>query len=660
MVGEAGAPPPGRPGSRRRTAQVKVEPVTTRPIQQPSRPAERPAERTAGSLVALLRRDPLLGQPRMLFKLMLAGLLLAQAITLWAGVAVYRQRELTLHAGSADFARLLGSAWLILSVLLLALGANKRCTPFDLTLPIRARALWLTRVLVMLGAALAVICMLPPVALLVGRIRGVPGEFTDALFAMIPYLVSGSLLAVALVQARRSSLSEVPLDRPFVLHFALVVLGTLAALIGASRIGPVACAIPAAAGLIVLARTYRALPAAFRLLPRDGVAGRPAPSDWKTAPSVAFATHAAGETPRSRRRAASGGTATILRTLYAFEARMAWAFPLPLFIGMYAVMLSGHFISLGVVQVTWLWALMSLQIVLPLARVPQLDFLPLSRRRIFPWIVLPTLAVAAGSYVIAQTVGDAQQAPVRCESSPPRAGAPGPCRLIVPGSAFEIAPGGIAPPTEGPWGESHTPEPAPIARGLAVAVYNPYAAPPGASLPFVAFQLGRAIERVYGARIPAEELERRYLETRPDGTWGLKPGGLTLQRDYPALSARPRAQIMPAVVLLIGLPWLLLVAWLIRPLADSVNEGVRRRVAPLLMLVPLVCTGIFVFADIEKVLDLDALSAATEIVARRVAGAVPGGSVTLWLLAAGLLAAGYSIAERRFARLEVFRPRESD
>jgi hypothetical protein len=627
------------------------------------------SERTHGrpdALAMLLRRDTVLGQPRMLLKLVMVGLLLANILGLWAGVAVYRDRVLALQVSPRDSALLLGVIWLVLSSFLLALGANARCSQFDLTLPVPARTFWLIRVLVTLGAGLIVPCILPPVAVLVARLRAAPVEMTGALVQLTLYLISGTVLAVALIHAYRPGLSQIRLARPFLTYFVIANLVILAVLVVASALSPFLCVIPTAAGAILLWRTYRALPATLQLVPRESHAapGQSAAASHGThATAQAWAQVAASHRERPERRpAASASLGTILRTLYAVEPRMAWAFLLAPLIVVYGIMLSAHIDSIGIVQVTWLWMLMTLQLGLPLARLVQIDPLPLARRRMLPWIILPTLALAIVPYVATQAIGDIRRerrSLIACEMQALEDGTTR-CQVRVPGVHFELAGHGVAPRLTSPWGESHAPWQVAIVRGRGMIAYNPYDTPAGASARFVALQLSRAIETAYGERISADELEQRYLETRADGSAGLRARGFTLLEDYPRLQARSRAQVVPFVILLIALPWLLLVAALLGPLAASTDAEVRRRVTLLLVVLPLVCTGAFIFAGMKDVLDVDFFNAAVLIMARHAAASVPGHDLTLWGIALVLIGAGYAVAAKQFAKLEVPLLRKAD
>jgi hypothetical protein len=314
--------------------------------------------------------------------------------------------------------------------------------------------------------------------------------------------------------------------------------------------------------------------------------------------------------------------------------------------------LSGHWIPLGFSQAPWIWVLMAMFAGGPLCALHGVDSLPISRRRLFHLIALPGLLVALICFVGARIVGDAQRDRrplIECRMIERESGGTW-CRLSVPDPFYEIAWTGRPPELRAPWGESHAPWSGHLVRGLAPAVYSPYDTPADASVDFVAWQMSRAIEAVYGATIPPEELRARYLIGREDASAG---SAFTLLDDYPSLDAAARTQILPFGAVWIALPGLLLLALALPRLAHSAAATRRYRTFRLLLLIPIFLAGGYIGAALGELIEPDFFVSAGELLARRIAAATPGGTATLWVLALLLTGCGYRIAERRFRKIEV-------
>ena len=595
----------------------------------------------------LLRRDPLLGHLDVLLKVILAGTLLSNGIGLWSNLAAARGGVPGLEPGSLAFGVNAAVSWLILAIVLLVLKANVRCSPFDLTLPVPPRVLWLTRTLVTLSATLLSLGVMTLALWGIHQAVHVPASVRHAVHIMNLYMAGGAILAVALVQSHQPQLSELRLDRRFLGFFALATLGTLAVILILSALFPTLWAFPALAGLVILWVTYRSLPASFSLHPREALDEAIPRRDAATA-----------ETEAGR---AWAGPArgllwlTTVRTMYSMEGRMAWALLVPPMLAVYGIMMGAEALTFGVIQTPWVWVLALLFLVLPLSQMHALDHLPIPRKRLLPWIVLPALIIPIVSYISAQAVAEARsnrKSLVSCGTEE-KDGRTARCVVQVPGIYWRVAWNGVPPMQSSPAGESHQPPPLPVARGTRVAVYSPFSTPRGASPEFVAWQLGRAIETVYGARIPADELIARYLRRGPDGGAEWSRPEIDLLRDYPQLHPRSRLQNLPIGTALIGFPMLVLMAWLMGPLAAARDEAKRRKLSLLLVSGPLVLGAGFIGGDFAKVFDVTALARLTEALARRPTEWIPGHEVTLWLLAAILLAIGGAIAGRAFQKLEV-------
>jgi hypothetical protein len=119
-------------------------------------------------------------------------------------------------------------------------------------------------------------------------------------------------------------------------------------------------------------------------------------------------------------------------------------------------------------------------------------------------------------------------------------------------------------PTFPPWEEPHYPWSVSLFEGLPIVLYSPYHASDGSPPELIAKQFSQAVEAVYGAQIPPEELKRRDLVTEAKGSGAVRPGGTTRTKDYPDPKPAALPATLPATVLLIGLPWLWYLARTVR------------------------------------------------------------------------------------------------
>ncbi len=225
--------------------------------------------------------------------------------------------------------------------------------------------------------------------------------------------------------------------------------------------------------------------------------------------------------------------------------------------------------------------------------------------------------------------------------------------LFVPYGASEIAWDGVAPENASPWGESHpVASTSPIYRGSRVALYSPFSTPEGSSAEFVALQISRAVEAVYGTSIPPEAIRERYLETREDGEVILMTDGLTLAEDYPDLQAVGNPAHTPILLLTAGLPSLLLLAGLFPTVRTGVPE-IRQKV--LFWLVAGLCLALYLgsFAvTMFRFMEPAVANGFFEISVRYLTVAVPGGATSIWIACVLLLLGAYRMAQRQFVKVE--------
>jgi len=175
--------------------------------------------------------------------------------------------------------------------------------------------------------------------------------------------------------------------------------------------------------------------------------------------------------------------------------------------------------------------------------------------------------------------------------------------------------------------------------------------PEGSPPQTVAGQLSRAVEAVYGARIPAGEMQRRYLAAKPGGGTAVKPDGLTLLEDY-GLKPTLWLRVAPLGVLFAGLPWLLTLALTVR--GGYIRAAADRRPWALLLL-----AGLLALCLLGSLWSYNAgytaawkLTALAHILLRKLSLALPGGPLAWWGIAVVLYGGAYLLAQARFERIE--------
>lgn len=189
-------------------------------------------------------------------------------------------------------------------------------------------------------------------------------------------------------------------------------------------------------------------------------------------------------------------------------------------------------------------------------RVSWVYSLPVPRRTLLAWRVLPALLLVVGSYWLGFWVPLSRGGLVTQDARN---------HLNVPLLLWEQSSGEAAPEIRAPWGESLRP---PVERILGGWFYNPYAVSPQASARFRNWQFERATEAAYGRSLSPEEA------TGSNTSWIRMPGGSLLR-------AALAEQVMLIVVVLY-LQWIALI-----PGGFAWGQGWKAGTFILIMLAPL-------------------------------------------------------------------------
>jgi hypothetical protein len=537
--------------------------------------------------------------------------------------------------------------WGLLAFYLLYSGVTTRCEHFDITLPISHRTLWLSRVLALILATLAIIGTAAATLLIRNRIEGfevVGRTQVDSLFAQ---LIAASILAVALTRLPVPGLYEVPLNPMYILYLALVWVGTLGIIVLLAGDPPGYALLPAGVALGLGLWIYLSLPESPAIVPREPETQLP--SAAPAASRAVIAREAFVTTGANSRWLVH---TTIWRTCYGHW--MSWLlFGLLLVLGLSGARSSPDDTLSGPWLFILYWLVLSALFGLAFARLSMLDPLPVSRRLIFTYMIIPGLLVTVFSYLGAMALRtenhsllvDYRRHPVVHDLD-----------IRVPLPFWEIGWGGSPSPVEDPyvppWEEPYFPWSVPLFKGLPTVLYSPYHVPENSSPEFVAEQISRAVKAVYGVRIPASQIQKRYLVAKADGSVQVRAEGFTLLQDYPGLKPIIWPQTAPVMILLIGLPWLLCLAL-----------ALHRRYAQ--VSAPHKPWGYYVFVVLLALFALGnlwaysagytkewKLSALTQILIRKLSIALPGGVLSQWGIVIVLLGGAYVLAQARFERIE--------
>ena len=593
----------------------------------------------------LLRGDPVFRSSRML----LAIVLLAAGVgsLTWTWLDMHQVAAGTPHApvflgwpaGSLAFVAIL---WMSLSAHLAMPCAARRCGLFHLSLPLSARRLWLTHVAAVTLAGWVLLAL--GLGLALGKeqllIRLAKGKVFE-IELLVPglHMAAGLLLAVVKLQSVRPTLCRVPLDAVYVLRVVLTMAAILLLVLLLNALGSAAVLVTLAAAAALGWWTCRTLPPSLLLLPRE-----PEPGE-----EIRPRTPEEEATPPGRRALFAR---TIGRTLLGGKAiGMA---PIVL---LYGLLVSGQYpemasadMRLFFLALTWYLLLSWGQ--LHLRKLYLLDYLPISRRVLFAASVAPGLLCLALGYGIGGWGDGLRQRPYERGFHQNRH-----LSQDVPVEFFAVAWDGRIPLLDTPWGESREPWSIPLFKGSRIALYAPYTSPDSSSAEFAARQLSRAIAAFYGDSVDSEIIAARYLEEDEKNGVRLRRNGDPLLADYPRVLHPIPNGALPVFMLLAGAPGLLFFGLLLRRYRTDLPSSDWNAGTVTAMILGLGGALGTVVADISGLMDPGTPGALLNALMWLVARSLPGGTSTLWALAALLLVWVYLWTQEQFLRFEFPLPR---
>jgi hypothetical protein len=584
-----------------------------------------------------------------------------RSLPLWIAVGILTSTllmALLAHSAEAGQAEHLGSGillagWLCVTPYLASGFLRKRCTGFDLTMPIPGRQLWLSHVLaVVLGGWTIVACF----ALIIAGLAGLLSDrFIMPLttLAILGILFSGTLLAAVLVQAQHRGLQEIPRTSGASAQTLGRVLSVLPLLLLIGR-APL-LTIPLFLTALLLAwRVYRSTPDGMTvtgtgLLTADGR-------------TPGKSTTARMETGTNRRGRILLPLA-ITRVL-TMDSRECLIYPISTF--MISFVIGGGLAIFSrdpdLKELAFVYLPLGGYILISgagpgLKHLHRLDPLPIRRGLLFACLVFPGIIMFGAGYAIGSLALHAKEADKEMISWSEARPDSYTSLLSVPLRAYHIAWRGHAPRIVAPWGESCAPATLAPFRFAPTRFYLPYTIPTGATARFAGWQIARAVQSIYGASIPPEEITALYLANvdRLSGPGNGSPIGgrraLRIRNDHPGIRPRPIA-MAPIVMAAAFIPWLLGTNVLLRTYRPSVPKRARQRVFFSLL-------GLFFIFVIAAMSTLLSDAAANwsirgflEILATRLSQS-PFGMTGAWAASLTLIVAVYSLTRAQFLKMEI-------
>ncbi len=617
-------------------------------------------------MLSLMRRDPILGSMTSLW----GGVVALNAGVLAGFVTTLSARSASRTPGGMTGTLFLaGLIWFSISLFLLFGKSRERCRTMDLALPIPARRLWLAHVSVLILLGLVFLAMTMAILwILFWAFRNAPVDFSmfkQALTGLTLPFVAGLVLVVVLLQRFKASLCRIPRSRLCTAYSILLLASGFGLILLLEMLPAPAALVPLGLGFILGYRTYRSLPAGFTWMPAEAGAG--------SSHSRAIHEEAVQDAIRMKQwerldmsRPVRGyrGTWFLIRMLFwgSGYIRFATFFLFPMFF-LWGFLMSGFFAAWRDLELPqFAYVVLSGFLLLSYfpAQLQQLHFveyLPISRKRIAAILLIPGFLILTAGLLsggMGATILERSQLQVQFHASPssyyPPYGLEAPM-VRVPAQYGGISWDGDTPDTVAPWGESHPVWKYPLFSGSRIMVFSPFSTPEGSSPRFIAFQISRALQAIYGTSIPYQEILDRYLEVSPDKTAVLEDPARLLA-DHPEWKPRGNIPLIAVLTAAIGIVYSLMASIYFRSWRATVSDTGRKAWFFVLAVIAVASTAIQVLLMIARWIRPDPAAAFVKILMLKTVQAVPGGALTAWVFCLLVLLVAYRLVRRRFDRVE--------
>jgi hypothetical protein len=559
--------------------------------------------------------------------------------------------------------------WLPAMVFMLSRGSRRRCSSFDLSLPLSTGHLWLRH---LLATALSGVLLLTTVGGIAAVMMLVVNRFMETLPvepAGMPRLTAtlavSFILMATLVQMAAPGRASLPGSRAFTVRALLLGVALFAFAVILMQLPPGLLLVPGILALFLARSTLRRLPAVWS-----------AESEWSEPGASEAAAQPTGGQPTAGQptagqptTAVQGGSWTelpqaplpwgglrwqwfLLRAIHSGtpKASMTLWIGVPLVLG-FGALLAGALSYVGDEELRWALLFISIYMLFALSAKPltylhPLDALPLSRRHLFALLTLPSLLLLFAGYaagvVILEWRGLPTTTGIRTLSTCAGVG--------VPTEYHSISWDGEVEPIVSPSGESHAPYTAPLFAGLKPLVVSRFCTrDSNVSLEYQVFQAGLAAETMYG-EVPPDDSIRLWFADSSDSLRADTPRPL----DFGATPQTPgRAPLFPVLMAVVFVGSFGTLAFYLRTFRVGRLDRVRKfAFAGTLTILLVLHTAQFIFVA-ARLTSLWVWDAFWRIGTRSLAAALPGGAPMLWILAALVIMIAYRLAERQFERAEL-------
>jgi hypothetical protein len=524
-------------------------------------------------------------------------------------------------------------------------GVRTKSEPIYMTMPIPARRIWLSRVMSMLGVSQLSIALMTLAAAV--RVPG-GGEpvFIDLLILRLGLHTGASMaLLLMLLQLPFIELARVVSTVSYVAYAIFISAVTVFATI-------VTIGVPWSSSIFLLAAVLTALwilmhvPSSFSLMPAEP--GRNGPDGA----SESVARNAAAVDAEERVRAGEEAVPAISpaptpmkrNILIARILVNKWSYWLDcLMLVFYSLMAVSAYYNGSRDNPWWLfgfiWIFAALFQSLPMLR--RIDFLPLSRVRLFAMTMVPigvSILLGMGIGYLGVTLQPHEQRLIGFYDS----------RVQIPKEFYELTEDGPPPVLTSIWGEFHEPEAYPLYKGSSRWIYRPFDTGPGSSPEFIALQIDRAAEAIHG--IERDPLER--YEDLDEEFIGAVQGCCFKVMKSIGRSSDTRSRVYALAGILSALFYSVIIALQMRYGGRYGAKHISNFIVPGAVIILMAIIVTVVLGGRAGLCKPSFVEAVPSIYMRRIADAVPFATGVLWSLFIAACAAGYLVMQSAYRRFE--------